>query len=89
MSNAKAIDTHAHLWSEDYLEKLGKLGSQGTEVAKGINQSASKEDLDKRFKMMDDAGVDMQIISATPQSPQWGTKEEAHQSAQEINDLYE
>ncbi|MDK7951538.1 amidohydrolase, partial [Staphylococcus lugdunensis] len=55
MSNAKAIDTHAHLWSEDYLEKLGKLGSQGTEVAKGINQSASKEDLDKRFKMMDDA----------------------------------
>ncbi|MEZ7659076.1 amidohydrolase family protein [Staphylococcus aureus] len=89
MTETKAIDTHAHLWNEDYLDKLGKLGSQGTEVAKGINQSASKEDLEKRFKMMDDAGVDLQIISATPQSPQWGTKEEAHQSAQEINDLYE
>lgn len=56
MTETKAIDTHAHLWNEDYLDKLGKLGSQGTEVAKGINQSASKEDLEKRFKMMDDAG---------------------------------
>ena len=68
MTETKAIDTHTHLWNEDYLDKLGKLGSQGTEVAKGINQSASKEDLEKRFKMMDDAGVDLQIISATPQS---------------------
>ncbi|WP_353421566.1 amidohydrolase family protein [Staphylococcus delphini] len=86
---AKAIDTHAHLWSESYLERLGKLGSQGTEVAKGINQSDSEEDLKKRFKMMDDAGVGKQIISATPQSPQWGTKEEAKESARMINDLYE
>ncbi|MBO1198232.1 amidohydrolase [Staphylococcus simiae] len=85
---AKIIDTHAHLWNEDYLDKLGKLGSKGTEVAKGINQSGSKEDLNKRFKDMDDSGVDMQILSATPQSPQWGTKEEAHQCANEINDLY-
>ena len=57
MTETKAIDTHAHLWNEDYLDKLGKLGSQGTEVAR-INQSASKEDLEKRFKMMDDAGVE-------------------------------
>lgn len=84
----KAIDTHAHLWSEEYLDKLGELGSQGTEIAKNMNQSASDEDLNKRFKDMDDAGVDLQIISATPQSPQWGTAEEAHESANEINDLY-
>jgi hypothetical protein len=47
----KRLSRSSFLWSEDYLEKLGKLGSQGTEVAKGINQSASKEDLDKRFKI--------------------------------------
>ena len=29
MTETKAIDTHAHLWNEDYLDKLGKLGSQG------------------------------------------------------------
>ena len=40
--------------------------------------------------MMDDAGVDLQIISATPHNLHNGVlKEEAHQSAQEINDLYE
>ncbi|PTG45122.1 amidohydrolase family protein [Staphylococcus chromogenes] len=89
MSEVKVIDTHAHLWSKAYLEKLGALGSQGTEVAKGIHQSESDDDLNKRFKMMDDARVDLQILSATPQSPQWGTKEEAHQSANEINTLYE
>lgn len=27
MTETKAIDTHAHLWNEDYLDKLGKLGS--------------------------------------------------------------
>ncbi len=42
MTEIKAIDTHAHLWSEEYLERLGRLGSQGTEVAKGINQSDSE-----------------------------------------------
>ncbi len=89
MTEIKAIDTHAHLWSEEYLERLGRLGSQGTEVAKGINQSDSEEDLKKRFKMMDDAGVEKQIISATPQSPQWGNQEEAKASAEMINGLYE
>ncbi|MGV3273796.1 amidohydrolase family protein [Staphylococcus sp. 11261D007BR] len=89
MVQDKAIDVHAHLWSEDYLEKLGKLGSQGTEVAKNIRQSDSKEDMEHRIQNMDDSGVQMQILSATPQSPQWGTKEEAHQSANEINNLYE
>lgn len=89
MVNNKSIDTHAHLWSETYLDKLGTLGSQGTEVAKGIRQSNSKKDLEHRFKNMDDSGVVKQIISATPQSPQWGTKDEAHECAEEINGLYE
>ncbi|MEX5652365.1 amidohydrolase family protein [Staphylococcus cohnii species complex 1658] len=89
MVSNRAIDTHAHLWSESYLDKLGKLGSKGTEVAKGIRQSDSKEDLEHRFKNMDESGVGKQILSATPQSPQWGTKSEAHSCAQETNDLYE
>lgn len=57
MMNNKAIDTHTHLWSEAYLDKLGSLGSQGTEVAKGIRQSDSKKDLEHRFKNMNDSGI--------------------------------
>ena len=84
----KYIDTHAHLWSQEYLEKLEALGSPGTEVAKGIKAGVSAEDLDARFKMMDEAEVSLQVISATPQSPQWGTQEEAEESATMINELY-
>lgn len=36
MTETKAIDTHAHLWNEDYLDKLGKLGSQVLKLLKGL-----------------------------------------------------
>lgn len=83
------IDTHAHLWSEEYLDFLNTLGAKGTDVAKNIRQSDSEEDLIHRFNNMDKAGVKLQILSATPQSPQWGSKEQAKKSADMINSLYE
>lgn len=82
------IDTHAHLWSEAYLNRLAELGSPGTKVASGIKAGDTDKELAARFKMMDEAGVSLQVISATPQSPQWGTEEEAVDSAHMINDLY-
>lgn len=82
------IDTHAHLWSEEYLDYLKKTGSKDTDVARNIGQSDSDEDLFSRFENMDRAGVKIQILSAVPQSPQWGSEEEAKKSAFIINDLY-
>lgn len=38
--------------------------------------------------MMDAAGVDFQVLSATPQVPQFGTAEEALALAQDINNTY-
>lgn len=64
------IDTHAHLWSEGYLDYLESIGSTSTDVARGIKASNTDEDLKERFRMMEEANVKMQIISATPQSPQ-------------------
>lgn len=83
------IDTHAHLWSEGYLDYLKSIGSTSTDVARGIKASNTDEDLKERFRMMEEANVKMQIISATPQSPQWGTEKEAHEAATMINSLYE
>ena len=85
----KYIDTHAHLWSEEYLDLIKSFGAKGTDVAKGIRQSDSDEDLAHRFEDMDKAGVKIQVLSATPQSPQWGSEEEAAQAADMINALYE
>ncbi|MGV3061836.1 amidohydrolase family protein, partial [Streptococcus hyovaginalis] len=82
------IDTHAHLWSDDYLKRLEDLGAQGVAIAKGMGAGSSPEELEKRFTMMDQAGVDVQVLSATPQSPQFGNPEEALLSAQLINDHY-
>lgn len=82
------IDTHAHLWSDDYLKRLEDLGAQGVAIAKGMGAGSSPEELEKRFTMMDQAGVDVQVLSATPQSPQFGNPEEALSSAQLINDHY-
>ena len=83
-----AIDTHAHLWPDAYLERLGDLGADGTAIAQGMGASDSEEDLEKRFKMMAAAGVETQVLSATPQSPYYGTAAEALASAQMINDTY-
>lgn len=77
MDCCHAIDTHAHLWTDEYLNELKRLGAKSTEVACGIGAGTNLKDLDKRLKMMDDAGVEYQVLSATPQVPQFGTKEEA------------
>lgn len=81
-------DSHAHLWPDAYLEALEKLGAQGVAVAKGLGASDSHEDMQKRLKMMDDAGVRRQILSGTPQTPQYGSAEEALALAQMLNDTY-
>lgn len=83
-----AIDTHAHLWPDEYLERLGDLGADGTAIAQGMGASDSEEDLEKRFKMMAAAGVETQVLSATPQSPYYGSALEALASARMINDTY-
>lgn len=86
--HTQAIDTHAHLWPDSYLDALKKCGSPDTAVAQGIGASDSMEDLQARFEMMDKAGVKRQILSATPQIPQWGTPQENLALAQSINDRY-
>ncbi|SMG29007.1 amidohydrolase family protein [Sphingobacterium psychroaquaticum] len=82
------IDTHAHLWSVEYLDAIATLGAKDTAVARNIRATNSASDLKDRLQMMDDAGVKCQVLSATPQQPQWGDNRDAHQLAQSINDLY-
>ncbi|WMB29453.1 amidohydrolase [Streptococcus didelphis] len=84
----KAIDTHAHLWPDEYLELLEKLGSEATQIAKDMHASWSEEDLKKRFTMMEESGVSSQVLSATPQIPQYGNAQQALSAARFINDAY-
>lgn len=84
----KVIDTHAHLWPNGYLDALKQQGSNDTDVARDIGADDSNESIKKRIKMMDEAGVKFQILSATPQSPQWGDEATCVKLAQQINNRY-
>lgn len=82
------IDIHAHLWSDDYLSLLDEYGRAGTDVHRGLGAGATRTDLDGRFALMDEAGVDLQILSATPASPDFEDETAAVESARFVNDEY-
>ncbi len=91
--NNHHIDTHAHLWSTQYLDKLKALmlketDKDGTSDARVDNVTNDISQLNARLAMMDKAGVQYQVLSATPQSPSWGSSEQATELAVMINNLY-
>ncbi|WP_406424309.1 amidohydrolase family protein [Streptomyces sp. NBC_01589] len=63
------IDVHAHLWTTGYLDRLEQLGKADTGTQRGIGADATDADLDRRFALMDRAGIDLQVLSVAPQSP--------------------
>lgn len=89
------IDTHAHLYPARYLDFLESIGIDpaSTKIARNLRADDSEADLRARFQMMDDAGVDLQVLSATPQLPMGNapgavSAENAAKAARMINDIY-
>jgi len=82
------IDVHAHLWSERYLDLLAGLGNSRTAVHRGLGAGATDGELQKRFELMDAAGIQMQILSVTPASPHFERKADAVEAACAANDEY-
>lgn len=64
---SEIIDFHAHYFPVEYLNGLKKAGSSSTDVARDLNAGNTEQDLTSRLNMMDDAGVDRQVLTATPQ----------------------
>jgi predicted TIM-barrel fold metal-dependent hydrolase len=84
------IDMHGHIFPNEYLDMLDRMGGggTGTHIARIAPGSGSPEELEARFKMMDRAGVKMQVISAAPQLPYFAKKDDAVTAAKFINDSY-
>lgn len=82
------IDVHAHYFPTDYLDLLERYGSTDTAVARGLRAGSDDGDIEARLAMMDVAGVDMQVLSATPQLPTFESQEHAVEAARLANDLY-
>jgi hypothetical protein len=62
------IDVHAHYWSDAYLDMLVDLGRSDATTQRGIGAGGGAE-LEARLRLMDRAGVDIQVLSAAPQLP--------------------
>ena len=61
-------DVHAHYWTEDYIDLLVDLGQAGAVAARGLGAGGGAE-LEARLRLMDQAGIQMQVLSACPQLP--------------------
>ncbi|MFD4502838.1 amidohydrolase family protein [Streptomyces sp. NPDC058457] len=82
------IDVHAHLWSEPYLDLLKESGNTATDVHRGLGAGATGQELEARFALMDSAGIDLQVLSATPASPHFADLVAAVRAARVVNDEY-
>jgi predicted TIM-barrel fold metal-dependent hydrolase len=84
------IDIHAHIFPNEYLDMLDRMGGggTGTHIARIVPGSGSPDELKARFQMMDRAGVKIQALSAAPQLPYFTKKDDAITAARYINDSY-
>ncbi|AKK01914.1 amidohydrolase family protein [Corynebacterium epidermidicanis] len=66
-----AIDTHAHVYPERYLDMIEKAGVSPatTKIARGLGAYSTPEDISRRLRWMDEAGVEKQVLAVTPQVP--------------------
>jgi 6-methylsalicylate decarboxylase len=81
------IDVHAHYWTEDYLDLLLDLGKADAGAARGLGAGGGAE-LAARLRLMDRAGIEMQVLSASPQMPYAENKWKAARAARFVNDQY-
>ena len=81
------IDVHAHYWTEDYLDLLIDLGKADAGAARGIGGGGGAE-LEARLRLMDRAGIEMQVLSACPQMPYGEDADQATKAARFVNDQY-
>jgi predicted TIM-barrel fold metal-dependent hydrolase len=81
------IDVHAHYWTDDFLDLQAGLGRTDTAAQRGLG-AGGDEELQARLALMQRAGVDMQILSASPQMPYAEDLDKAVAAARFVNDQY-
>jgi predicted TIM-barrel fold metal-dependent hydrolase len=82
------IDVHAHVYPSDYLDLLERSGVKTTGSHRGLGADDTDTDLSARFALMDEAGVDLQVLSAAPMFGHLDDCAQAAIATRTINDRY-
>jgi predicted TIM-barrel fold metal-dependent hydrolase len=86
------VDVHAHLWTNEYLDLIEREGPDylrpNVRFLRGLGGLATDDDLSRRFDLMDEVGLDLQVLS--PAGVPLYTVDEAQtvRLARYANDLY-
>ncbi len=81
------IDVHAHFWTDAYLDLVASYGKTDTNIQRGRGAGPGEAEIAKRFATMDAAGVDLQVLSVSPQMPHFADKAHAVNAAKMANDM--
>lgn len=81
------IDVHAHYWPARYLDLLEASGSRLTGLARNLGAGGERKELEGRFRMLEAAEIDLQVVSTPAQVPYFLDPPAAVAAARLANDL--
>lgn len=99
-SRVPVIDIHTHMYTRRWLDALKASGDPDTVVVPGTPESiayrgvnyavlaANMFDWEERIARMDEAGVDIAVISLTAPNVYWGSLKQSAEAARIVNDEY-
>jgi aminocarboxymuconate-semialdehyde decarboxylase len=95
-SRAKVIDVHTHMYSQGWVKAVDeaadptfRIGDNGALIYRGGSigrMTPPMLDWDLRLRDMDDAKIDVALISLTAPNVYWGTRAQSVAAARSIND---
>ncbi|HZU05305.1 MAG TPA: amidohydrolase family protein [Chloroflexota bacterium] len=80
------IDVHAHYFPSEYLELLSRLAGRDRETAHRL--PGGRLPLDERLGLLDEVGIDVQVLSEGQRQPYLPRAADAVAAARLANDLY-
>jgi aminocarboxymuconate-semialdehyde decarboxylase len=79
------IDVHAHYYPQEFRDAMARFGR----AAAGNDQApGSRVTLGERVDMLEEAGIDLQVLCVGANQPYFGKVEDAVAAARFLNDLY-
>jgi aminocarboxymuconate-semialdehyde decarboxylase len=82
------IDIHAHYFPGPYLDRLTASGDRVAASLAALGAGDGPGELDGRLDLMDDAGIDVAVLSASAVGPYHMDAEDAASAARLANDLF-